>query len=186
MSAFGSPWGDLDRTPANTPYVVDSDGWGWFALFLIFALPFFCLGILITQLAETVCAHPHMTVFIYLIISSVFSFIFNIRMQQRFKILGIFATILAMIPFMLVQVLYLIPYIVQNSLFASVFEWIIVTAVIGGISFFILAISNVIRNGMIQLTISMIFLAVTIVILHSYISSSEDINWSFILSLYNL
>lgn len=184
MSAFGSPWGDIDRTRAKTPYVVDSDGWGWFALFILFALPFFIIGLLLTQLTEMVCAHPYMTMFIYIIFSVAFSLVYNIRMHQRFKIFGIFATLFALVPFILVQVLYLIPYITQNSLFKATFEWIIVTAVIGGITFFVLAISNVIRNGVIQLIVAAIFLVATVVILNGYISSSEEINWPFILSLY--
>ena len=28
MSAFGSPWKDIDDTREGTPYIVDNDGWG--------------------------------------------------------------------------------------------------------------------------------------------------------------
>lgn len=35
MSAFSPPWKDIDDTRPGAPYVVDSDGWGWFALFII-------------------------------------------------------------------------------------------------------------------------------------------------------
>lgn len=184
MSAFGSPWGDIDRTPSDTPYVVDSDGWGWFALFIMLALPFFIIGLLLTQATEWICAHPYISISIYLILSLVIGIILYAR-GKRWRLPGIIATMITLAPFALVEGLYMVPYIMQNSLFASVFEWLLVTLLIGGITFFVIVISSALKSGLMHLVIAIIFAGIVFLILNNLLSSSDEINWAIVRSLYS-
>ncbi|MGN1249918.1 MAG: hypothetical protein ACI4XW_07535, partial [Candidatus Spyradocola sp.] len=172
MPAFGDPWGDIDRTRPGQIYLVESDGWGWFMIFILLALPFFILGLFLTQLSAAICEHPYITICVYSIFAIVFSIAFNIFTHQRFKVVGTIATILTLTPIFLVQILYMIPYISQNSLFGAVFEWLVVTAMMVGLTFFILAMMNLLKNGWIHLGVAAVFLALTVFILYKHLSSS--------------
>ena len=62
LSTFGSPWGDIDDTNAKTPYVVDSDGWGWFFLLVLLAIPFFLVGSAMVSISAWICTHPILSI----------------------------------------------------------------------------------------------------------------------------
>lgn len=184
MSAFGSPWEDIDQTRPGQPYVVDSDGWGWFMLFILLAVPFAVLGAILAQLAETICAHPYITICVYLLFACILSLVLNTRGNRRHRVLGVISTMLTLLPFIQVQMLYMIPYLLQNSLFSAAFEWLIVTAAMVGLTFFILAICNVLQNRLVQLLLALLFLALTCLILFLCLSSSKEINWAVVQTLY--
>lgn len=186
MSAFGSPWGDIDRTKPEEPYVVSSDGWGWFAIFIVIAIPFFIIGALLTNLAAVIAAHPYISISVYAVLSALAGIILYLRGCKKYRIAGVIASFITLAPFALTEGLYMIPYIVQNSLFASVFEWILVTAAVGGITFFIFAVSDKIENGVIHLIISVVFFAIVFAILNGVLSSSDEINWGVVSSIYRL
>ena len=44
MSAFGNPWGDIDKTKEGAPYVVSDDGWGWLGLAILALVPVVFMG----------------------------------------------------------------------------------------------------------------------------------------------
>jgi hypothetical protein len=184
MAAFGNPWGDIDRTQPGQPYVADSDGWGWFALLIMLALPFFVMGILLMQMTEAICKHPYISFGTYLVFSFVFGLIFYSRGNKKFKLAGIAATMITLLPFALTEAFYMVPYIVQHALFASVFEWLIVTAILGGITFFILSIANLLENGWIHLILAVIFFAIVFAVLNHFLSSSDQINWALVSTVY--
>lgn len=185
MSAFGSPWEDIDRTLPGQPYVVSSDGWGWLLLFILLMFPFLFLGALLTQITEEICAHPYISIGIYLLFSLMMSLIISRRQRGRFRILSIIATMSAFLPFALAQMLYTIPYIMQNTMLSSVFEWLIITALMIGLTCFILAICNVLQSRLAQLMIASVYLALTCLILFSYLSHSREINWDTVRTIYS-
>lgn len=45
MSAFGNPWGDIDKTKEGAPYVVSDDGWGWLGLAILALVPVVLWGL---------------------------------------------------------------------------------------------------------------------------------------------
>ena len=186
MSVFGHAWGDIDRTPPETPYVVDSDGWGWFMIFLLLALPFFLIGIFLTRAAALICSHPYISMVIYLLFSFLIGGVLYIWGNKKRKVFGLIATLITLLPLATVEGLYLIPYILQSGLFTAVFEWILVTAVVGGITFFILAIANVLNNGVIHFIISLVFCGLVCLILFGMLRTSKEINWTVIRSIYSL
>lgn len=186
MSAFGSPWGDIDRTPPGAPYVVDSDGWGWFALFILMALPFFIIGIFMIKLTEAICAHPYISVGLYIAFAIIVGIVFYHKKNKRWRALGVIATIITFFPFAMVEGFYMIPYIMQNSLFVAVFEWIFVSAVVGGITIFIMMISRQFDSGMVHFALALIFASIVFMILNHFLSSSDEINWNVVFTLYEL
>lgn len=184
MGMFDPMWSDVDRTRQGEPYVVSSDGWGWFAILIMLAMPFFLMGIILLNFAETVCAHPYISAGLYFLFALIFSFIFYGRGNKKCKGLGVVASVITLLPFAMVEGLYMIPYILQNSLFSAVFEWIIVTVFIGAITFFLLAISNILGNGLIHLIIAIAFCVIVFLILNNMFDSSSEINWDVIRTLY--
>ena len=185
MSTFGSPWKDIDETLPGKPYVVDSDGWGGFALFILLALPFFIVGILLTQGAIIICEHPLLSSAVYLICSLLLGIVLYRSRQKRWRPLGIIATILNLLPFALVEGFYMIPYMMQHSLFAFVFEWIFVTVVVGGLTFSILIIAHKLSSGLVHFLSASLFFLIVFLILNSVLSSSDDLNWAIAFSVYS-
>lgn len=186
MGAFDPIWSDVDRTSADTPYVVSADGWGWFAIFIILAIPFFIIGLIVTRFSQFLYQHPYLSICGYITISFILGNILYRRGRRKFKSIGVVATLITMLPFAMVEGLYLVPYIQQNSLFSAAFEWLIVTVFICVITFFVMVISNMLDNGLIHFVISVLFCCGTFFILNNIFSSSSEINWSVIQDIYNL
>ncbi|MGM9565805.1 hypothetical protein [Evtepia sp.] len=185
MSAFGPPWGDVDRKRPGAPYVVDSDGWGWLFLFIILALPFLFVDSLLRRLSETICAHPYMALIIYSLFSLVIAIAIYVRGRKKQRIFGIIATVLNLMPFSMVTGLYLIPFIMQNSSFSSILEWLIVTVIMGGITILIIVIFSRFSSGATHLLASILFCGIVFYLLNRMLSSSSDINWDVIKALYH-
>ena len=56
MSAFGNPWGDIDKTKEGAPYVVSDDGWGWLGLAILALVPVVFMGFALQPLLAYSCA----------------------------------------------------------------------------------------------------------------------------------
>lgn len=52
MSAFGNPWGDIDKTKEGAPYVVSDDGWGWLGLAILALVPVVFMGFALQGMAN--------------------------------------------------------------------------------------------------------------------------------------
>lgn len=184
MSAFNSPWKDIDDTRPGTPYVVDSSGWGWFFVFILVAIPFLLVGAVVFQISNIICQHPILSSVIYFLISLICGNIFY-KKTIRHRFCGIIATIFTMLPLGLGVGLYAIPYVMLDSSFSSVFDWVLVGLFLFGIMYFIFAICNLLKNGFIHLIISIIFVAFSLLFIFGLISSeSEIITWEAIRNIY--
>lgn len=181
MGAFDPLFSDIDNTKEGHAYVVDSNGWGWFALFILIALPFFILSLLLKKYANAVCKFPAVATLIYCLVALVVSFIFYSDKRKRFRLIGIIATMLSMVPMAAVQVIYAIPYILtHDGIFSIMFEWLLVTVLTLGITVFVISIGNLCRNGLIHLGLSIVFL----IIVAAMLRPPEDVTWEYIKHLY--
>lgn len=175
MSAFGSPWKDIDDTNPGTPYVVDNDGWGWLFIFIIAAIPFLLVGSAICYISSWICTHPILAATIYLIISFLFGIIFYSRFSMKHRVCGIIATVVTMLPLEMGVGFYAIPYTMLEGSFFAFFDWVLVTAFLFGIIFFIFSICNLLKNGLIHLVIGVVFLALAYLFVRSLILSESDV-----------
>lgn len=187
MSAFGSPWKDIDDTKSGTPYIVDNDGWGWFFIFIIVSVPFLLIGGVIFNISTWICSHPVLSLGVYVVLTFLIGIVFYSRSSMQHRICGVIATVLTMIPLAMGVGLYAIPYVIVTGSFSSIFDWMLVAAVLFGITFFIFSICNLLKNGLIHLFIGLTFniLACFFVIGLIY-SESEVISWEVIKNLYGI
>lgn len=187
MSAFGSPWKDIDDTREGTPYVVDNDGWGWFFIFILVSIPFLIIGSVIANISLWVCNHPIVSLSIYLVLTFLIGIVFYARSSMRHRICGIIATFLTIAPLGMGVALYAIPYVMIEGSFSSIFDWVLVAAFLFGITFFIFAICNLLKNGMIHLMIGFVFFISAYFLITGLISSESGIiSWEVIKSLYRI
>lgn len=185
MSAFGSPWKDMDDTRPGTPYVVDNNGWGWFFVFLLVAIPFLMVGGLIAQISTWVCLHPILSSLLYLLLAFICGVIFYSRSSMRHRVCGVAAALLTWLPLSLGAGLYMIPYVMLEGSVSSFLDWVLVAALLFGITFFIFSICNLLRNGLIHLFISLLFFVLSVIFIMALISSESDLlSWSSIQCLY--
>lgn len=185
MSAFSPPWKDIDDTRPGTPYVVDSDGWGWFALFIIISIPFLAVAGVVVQLSTVVCAHPIASLLGYTALTLLLGVIFYSRAAIRHRICGVIATVLTMAPLGMGVALYAVPYVVLEGSFSAITDWILVAAFLFGITFFIFAICNLLKNGLTHLVIGLIFFVFAWFFITGLISSEADVmSWESIRNLY--
>lgn len=185
MSAFESPWKDIDDTRPGTPYVVDNDGWGWFFLFLLVAIPFLVVGGLIAQISTWICLHPILSALLYLLLATICGVIFYSRHSMRHRICGAAAAFLTLLPLGIGAGLYTIPYVMLAGSFSAFLDWVLVAALLFGITFFIFSVCNLLKNGLIHLIISLLFVVLSVIFIMALISSeSELLSWSAIQRLY--
>ncbi len=184
MSAFGHIWKDIDDTKSGAPYVVDSDGWGWFFIFMILILPIFILGLILNKMANIICQYIYFITGVYLILSTIMGIVFYKKNINKYRFFGAIATIITLLPFLIVELLYAIPYVMIQGLFSAVFEFFCATAVILGVTFFILSIAKLIQNGILHFFIASVFLVITVIIMKNMILSSDIITLETLKNLY--
>lgn len=170
MSVFGNPWGDIDRTPKDAPYIVDENGWGWFALMIIAVIPFFMIGFALRNVAAFVADHPLLYVLICLLINGVTGAVVYRRKGFSWNIIGITATVLTFAPVVVMEALVEVPMIMKtgDSIGENIelfIEWFFITLFFVGIGILIQA-ANMLRPVPIRhLIISIIFCFITFLIL---------------------
>ncbi len=185
MSAFSPIWKDIDDTKQGTPYVVDSDGWGWFALFIFISIPFLMIGGAVLQTSYWICQHLILSIIVYLAVSFIIGVIFYFRNSVKHRICGIIASVISMVPLGLGVFLYAIPYVMLDDSFSSIFDWILVAALLFGVMYFIFSICNLLKNGLTHLIIAIVFLAISCFFIFGLISSESDIiTWEAIKRVY--
>lgn len=175
MGAFDPIFSDIDRTRPGQPYVVDSNGWGWFMLIMLAILPFFILSLLISSISEFFKTHLTLCVVGYLLLSFGLGLILYNNKQIRHRMLGIVATVLTMAPIAIVQIAYAIPYVLAKPGFGAAFEFILVLALTAGGSIFVFSISRLLRNGAVHLVMALIFLGISVLFTYLLVGSEPDI-----------
>lgn len=183
MSAFGSPWGDIDQTPPGTPYIVDSDGWGWFLLLILFAVPILLVASILSEAGGLLFRHPYLCGGIYIALSAWISFLKYRDKPKVHRVPGMFAAFLTMLPLGIAEGLYALPYLVLNSLISGLFEWLIVTAFVLAITVFLM---SVIKNGFLHLFLALLFFMLTTLLVLGVLRSSDLVNWDAIYKLYTV
>lgn len=185
MSAFRSPWKDIDDTRPGTPYVVTNDGWGWFFIVILAAVPFLMVGRVIYQISEWICEHPIFSSAIYGIVSVLFGIIFYSRSSMRHRLCGVIAAVISILPFGMGMGLYAIPSVMLKGTISSFFDWALVAAFLFGIVFFIFSVCNILRNGLTHLVIGVVFFAfVSFLIMGCILPGSKILSLESIKQLY--
>lgn len=175
------PFGDIDNTKEGHVYVVDHKGWGWFAIFVLLALPFFMVSLMLRKYANAVCEHPVVAILIYGLLTLIVTIMLYGGGNKRFRFLGVVATMMTMLPMAAVQVCYAIPYILINDGFFTItFEWLLVTFFSLSITVFVLSIGNLCQNGIIHFLLAAAFVVATAWILEP----PDSLSWDYILQLY--
>ena len=183
MSAFKSPWSDIDETYPGQPYVVDSNGWGWFAIFIIVALPFCLIWSFLDQLADAICEHPYIAVIIYLFLSFALSYFVCRSKTSKTTVLDFLAVVIALLPIAWVQGVYAIPYVLtKDGFFWVTVEWLLVTAAIVGVTVFVIAVSSKLKNGIVQIVVAVVYF----VIVKLIVGPPGDLTVEAVKQMYNL
>ena len=175
MSAIGSPWNDIDKTKPQTPYVVDNDGWGWFLLFIIVALPFLLLFGVIFKISNFICLHPILSALVFLVISLITGIFIYSKHTTKHKFCGVISTVITFLPLGLVTVIYTIPHVMFEDSFSSFFDLILIELFLLGFIYFILAICRLLKNGLTHLLISIVFFSLSLLIIKSLVASESGI-----------
>ena len=164
MGAFSPFDNDIDNTRPNQPYVVDSDGWGWFMLFVAATGPFILASMMLERYVAFVIEHPKLFCIMFLSLSLLLGVIIShSSLCNRF--LSVISVFLTMMPWAIVQIIYAIPYVqAQDGIFTLVVEWFLVTALVTVLTIILLSLIRVIQNGVARLTIGSTFLLVTLYI----------------------
>lgn len=184
MGAWDPIFSDIDTTEEEHIYVVDNSGWGWFALFVFAALPFYIISLYLRSFAALVCEYPMVSASIYLAIALVLAILSLHRNKNaKYRSVGVFAIILLTLPTAIVQAIYAIPYVVTtDGFFFVTIEWILVTLLMLGLTLLIFFCSSLLQNGILQLLVVAIFLTVTILI----VKPPAGVTWEYVKQLYRI
>ena len=159
MGAFSPIWKDIDDTSPGTPYIVDSDGWGWFFVFILLSIPFLAVGSALVWTRNIVCAYPVLSAAIYIVLCGLFGIVFYGRRSFRHRVFGIIGSMLTLFPLGTAVGFYIIPY-------------------------FIFSICNLVKNGLIHFVLGIVFFAIVLFMVVGNLSSSTDVNWEVIKQIY--
>lgn len=134
----------------------------WLFIVLLIALPFLVVGLAISSITDMICAHPILFAVLYLILSMVIGFSFYNQPGMRHCGLGVVASVLTILPFGILSGLYAIPCIqLEGGSFGSIFEWILITVLVLGITFFIFSMCNLLGNGKVHFVMALIFFSIS-------------------------
>lgn len=147
----------------DTLYISDGDGISWLAVLFVLAVPFILISSWLQQYAQFVNSHSPLALLIFIAFSILVSIWINARSKTRFLLIGILASVISMLPIALIQKHYAIPIIQSdNEALFIVIEWFFPTFFTISISFFLIQISLLLKNGIIHLILSLVYLAITI------------------------
>lgn len=150
----------------DTLYVSRGDGFGWFALLLVLAIPFFIIAAWLRQYALFASEHALLTWVVFLGLSVVLGDLLYRRKKAENKKLGIVAVAVSLLPIAMAQAFYAIPYILSHEGALGVtFEWLIVTFFTVGISFFVIQISLLFKNGVKHLVVATVYLLIALIVI---------------------
>ncbi len=149
----------------DTLCVSRGDGFGWFALLFVLAMPFFIIAVWLRQYALFVSEHPLLSWVVFLVMSVVFGNMLYRKKNAENKKLGIVAVVVSLLPIAIAQAYYTIPYILshEGAIWVT-FEWLIVTFFTVGISSFVIQISLLFNNGIKHLIVAAVYLLISLVV----------------------
>lgn len=156
----------------------------WLFIVLLIALPFLYMGLAIGSLSDIICAHPLLFATLYLILSIVIGVSFYNQPGMKHCGLGVIASILTILPFGMLSGLYAIPFIqLEGGSFDSIFDWILIAAIVLGITYFIFSICNLLGNGRVHFVLALIFFSISCLFGWGAI---QNFSWETICAIYGL
>lgn len=148
----------------DTLYVSRGDGFGWFALLFVLATPFFIIAVWLRQYALFATEHALLSWAVFLGLSVVLGNLLYRKRKATNRKLGIVAVVVSLLPIAIAQACYAIPYILSHDGAIGVaFEWMIVTFITVGISFFVIQISLLFKNGIKHLMVAAVYLFIALI-----------------------
>lgn len=175
VGAFDPIFSDIDRTRPGQPYVVDSNGWGWFMLLLLAAIPFIILSALLSSISEFMKEHLLLCVIVYLLFSFGAGLFLYKNKQIKHRKIGVIATVFTLSPIAFVQIAYTIPFMLSEPGFDATFDFILMLALTVGGSIFAFSISRLLRNGVVHLIMAIVFIGISAYITYIGICSEPEI-----------
>lgn len=150
MSAFGNPWGDIDKTKEGAPYVVSDDGWGWLGLAILALVPVVFMGFALQGMANFISSHPIWIIVGYILLTLGIGAISYKRKTGLWNVLGMVATSISFLPILLTEMLVEIPSIVRagdsvGGMIELLIEWIFITLMVVGIAVFVHAVNMALK-----------------------------------------
>lgn len=158
---------DSDDSGSGYIYAYDNEeaGIGVFMLLIIAAIPLLFVSVILQSYANAVTQHPVIAALVYCVATVVLSYMLNKSPQKKYRLLGMIATIISMVPFAATQVVYAIPAIlISESFFGLVFEWLFLSVIVVGVTIFVITLGNASKNGIVHLVFAIIFLVITLVL----------------------
>lgn len=175
MSAFSPIGSDVDRTLPGQPYVVSSDGWGWFMIIYLLILPFIILSLLISKFSVFFTNHVTLCLLIYFIFSFCFGLYLYNKKVSRHRFLGVISTVITTIPMALIITCYSVPYVLLEPGFDSAFDFVLLLLLLLGGEFLIFSLSRLLKNGIMHLIISIVFLGLGVLLLWFCLNTERDL-----------
>lgn len=170
MSAFGNPWGDIDKTKEGAPYVVSDDGWGWLGLAILALVPVVFMGFALQGMANFISSHPIWIIVGYILLTLGIGAISYKRKTGLWNVLGMVATSISFLPILLTEMLVEIPSIVRagdsvGGMIELLIEWIFITLMVVGIAVFVHAVNMLTISPVRHLIMGLVYCVVTGLIL---------------------
>ncbi|MCC2168565.1 hypothetical protein [Gallintestinimicrobium propionicum] len=170
MSAFGNPWGDIDKTKEGAPYVVSDDGWGWLGLAILALVPVVFMGFALQGMANFISSHPIWIIVGYILLTLGIDAISYKRKTGLWNVLGMVATSISFLPILLTEMLVEIPSIVRagdsvGGMIELLIEWIFITLMVVGIAVFVHAVNMLTISPVRHLIMGLVYCVVTGLIL---------------------
>lgn len=182
MGAFDKVFSDIDNTRADEIYVVDDNGWGWFFLAIIASLPFFLFCFFLKQTSSFICQHPVISIVAYGILALIISYVLHHRKTIRYPLFSFIGSFIFLIPMAFLQAVYCIPYVsASDGVFLLTLEWLLSTGIMLGITIFLIAITNLSKNGLLRFIVALIFLIISLHVIHP----PNGLSWEYVYKLYS-
>lgn len=175
MSVFNHIDSDIDRTRPGQPYVVDSDGWGWFMLIFLMILPFLLLSVLVSSFAKFFVEYLPICLITYSVASLFLGILLYCSPKVKYRTLGIISTILTMIPLVSSLTVYAIPYVLLAPGTDSTFDFILLFALLGGVTFLIFSLCRLFKNGILHFVMALGFLLLSLLLLSVCLDVESDL-----------
>ena len=171
MSAFGNPWGDIDKTKEGAPYVVSDDGWGWLGLAILALVPVVFMGFALQGMANFISSHPIWIIVGYILLTLGIGAISYKRKTGLWNVLGMVATSISFLPILLTEMLVEIPSIVRagdsvGGMIELLIEWIFITLMVVGIAVFVHAVNMLTISPVRHLIMGLVYCVVTLSLIH--------------------
>lgn len=132
----------------DTLYVAHGDGSGWFVFLVVLATPFFVIASLLKEYAQIVNRYPVVSTGVYFLLAWTTSWWFHRKKKIANRKTGIVAGVLTLLPVWMVQLMYAVPYVAAGDKMLPVtIEWVLVTGISFGVSYLLLQIGLLFRNG---------------------------------------